>query len=543
MSTKYTQHFNTKQTVQTQPIPGRDMVQNNAGGYTFELSPIKQVERFLILGSEGGTFYVGENKLTLDNAKNLVKVLSGNTETAREALQLIVDISTSGRAYKNDPAIFALALAVSVITDPKLRSEAYTAIPQVCRTGTHLFTFMESVKGLRSWSAGLRRGVSSWYENKTDDKLAYQLVKYRQRNGWTHADVMRLAHPNMGDSQNVRWALGKEEVNTEKLSRVIQGFIEVQKQTDGKVIAKMIQEYGLPWEALPTEALNHTQVWDALLDTMKPIALTRNLGKMSALGMFNTNLNSNVPRVLAGLSKERILSEKVHPMQFLLAATTYAAGRGVKGSLTWQTNQKIVDALNKAFFDAFGNVEATGKNTMLALDCSGSMTTANVANTFIDCRTAAAAMALVTANAEPNYDLVGFAATARGQFGGMHGGGDPRLLPIKVSAKTNLDEVKRAMASIPMGGTDCSLPMRHALANKIPVETFVIYTDNETWAGPVHPAQALKEYRQKMGIGAKLVVVGMTATPFTIADPKDAGMLDVVGFDSAAPGIISEFSK
>jgi 60 kDa SS-A/Ro ribonucleoprotein len=83
--------------------------------------------------------------------------------------------------------------------------------------------------------------------------------------------------------------------------------------------------------------------------------------------------------------------------------------------------------------------------------------------------------------------------------------------------------------------------MLWATANKIPVDLFCIYTDSETWAGDVHPTQALKEYRQKMGIPAKLVTVGMVGNAFTIADPADAGQMDVVGFDTATPSIISDF--
>ena len=40
---------------------------------------------------------------------------------------------------------------------------------------------------------------------------------------------------------------------------------------------------------------------------------------------------------------------------------------------------------------------------------------------------------------------------------------------------------------------------------------------------------------------AKLIVVGMTSTNFTIADSTDPGMLDVVGFDSAVPELIRNF--
>ena len=58
-----------------------------------------------------------------------------------------------------------------------------------------------------------------------------------------------------------------------------------------------------------------------------------------------------------------------------------------------------------------------------------------------------------------------------------------------------------------------------------------------------HPHQALSEYRNASGIAAKEVVVGMTATDFTIADPDDAGMMDVVGFDASAPQIMADFIR
>ena len=45
------------------------------------------------------------------------------------------------------------------------------------------------------------------------------------------------------------------------------------------------------------------------------------------------------------------------------------------------------------------------------------------------------------------------------------------------------------------------------------------------------------------GIDARLIVVTMTSTGFSIADPDDAGMLDVVGFDAAVPGLITGFAR
>ena len=52
-----------------------------------------------------------------------------------------------------------------------------------------------------------------------------------------------------------------------------------------------------------------------------------------------------------------------------------------------------------------------------------------------------------------------------------------------------------------------------------------------------------RDYRRASGIDARLVVVGMVSNGFTIADPNDPGMLDVVGFDTATPQLISDFAR
>jgi 60 kDa SS-A/Ro ribonucleoprotein len=85
--------------------------------------------------------------------------------------------------------------------------------------------------------------------------------------------------------------------------------------------------------------------------------------------------------------------------------------------------------------------------------------------------------------------------------------------------------------------------MLYALSRGLSVDAFVIYTDSETWAGQMHPVQALRLYRERTGINAKLVVVGMVSNGFSIADPGDAGMLDVVGFDTATPAVIADFIR
>ena len=200
----------------------------------------------------------------------------------------------------------------------------------------------------------------------------------------------------------------------------------------------------------------------------------------------------------------------------------------------------MVDALDRAFYLSFENVPTTGRRTMLALDVSGSMSGSVSGMEFLSCREASAAMALVTAASEPFHMFTAFTAGSHPSRWSPHVGSG--LSTLAISPRQRMDDVVKSISGLPFGGTDCALPMLEAMKHQWPVDLFVIYTDNETWAGSIHPAQALRQYRQRMGIPARLVVVGMASNGFSIADPADAGMLDVVGFDTATPQVIADFS-
>ena len=174
--------------------PGSGQVPNSAGGFAWAVDDWTRLRRFLVLGSEGGSYYASESKLTRENAKAVERCLA---EDGPRAVAEIVRVSREGRAPKNDPAIFALAMAAGR-ADEETRKAALEALPQVCRTGTHLFQFATFVEGFRGWGRSLRRAVGRWYAAQNADALAYQAVKYRQREGVTHRDLLRLAHPAGG---------------------------------------------------------------------------------------------------------------------------------------------------------------------------------------------------------------------------------------------------------------------------------------------------------------------------------------------------------
>src|SRR5262245_11113825 len=425
---------------------------------------------------------------------------------------------------------------------------------------------------MRGWGRGLRNAVAGWYVNREADELAHQAVKYQQRDGWSHGDLLRLAHPEAPSPEHdavFRWmlagrssvsladSLGEREVKRKvegedrvakygavgALPELIEAFEQAKRASSKGEIVKLITDFDLPREAIPTQWLNEIAVWDALLQRMPMTAMVRNLGKMTALGLVKPFSDAK-KLVLRKLKDETALKRsRIHPLAVLVAQKIYAQGHGEKGSLKWSPVSAILDALDEAFYATFSNVEPCNKPVLLALDVSGSMHGSMIAGSSITAREASAAMALITTATETECEIIAFSAPPGGGYGGMHGGGESGITRVNISPRMRLAEVIKHIESIPMGGTDCALPMLWAARHKLNVSGFITYTDSETWAGNIHPAQALRQYRNEIVGDAKAGVVGRTSNGFTRADPKDRGMLDVVGFDTTVPAVIADFVR
>jgi 60 kDa SS-A/Ro ribonucleoprotein len=514
----------TVATAQTQPVPGRNQVVNNAGGYVFQISDESRLERFLILGTAGGTYYQGEKELTAENAKFLIDYAQLYPE---DFLRIVRDVSVNGRAYKQNPTLFALAIACSFGT-PESKAAALREVSTICRTGTMLFQFNKYLEQFRGRGRAVKTMTRDWYLNRSIGSLQNQLVKYQQREGWSHRDLLRLSKPtpeNSARKNAFAWAVGKEYDATEL--PMIDMFEKAKAATNVDEVVAAVVLGNLPWEAVPSQWLREPKVWEAMLPNLGLTAILRNLGRMSNIGLVTHN--SSAAKLVRDriTDPEALISARVHPMQALLARVTYGAGHGVKGDLSWTAVPSVVDAIDAAFYMSFGNVPSTGKRRMVALDVSGSMGGARILNTFLTAREASAALAMVAVRTEEaDVYTKGFSNT---------------FIDLGLTKNMTLGEVIKAISNLPFNTTDCSLPMEYAITEKLEIDSFEVYTDSETYAGRRHPFQALQAYRKQSGINAKLVVNGMTATQVTIADPSDAGMLDVVGFDASAPSAISYF--
>lgn len=509
-------------------------IANNAGGFSFEVSPQQRLERFLILGTDGGTYYVKEAELTKQNMDWLVAQITLAGDGGLSILNTVVEVSQTGRAYRNSAAIFTLALLFKH-APTVLKLALISSFTKIVRTATHLYEFCGYIELMGAWGRAKRDAVASWFTSKEPGQLAYQAVKYRQRNGWTLRDAMRLSHPKGIDQNLGNFILGKDsEVSTIPL---IHGFTWAQAvATTEELLAVLGQNPELPWEALPTQFLKDTDIWKKLFynGQISGQALVRNVTRLGRIGAFSDMVFA--ADYAARLADEEMISRtRLHPINYLNALITYTEGQvqressfwyGMNRKMDWTVAPTIRDALNEGFYTAFKFVEPTMKRTLLALDVSSSMG-APALGIDLSCSQVSAAMAMTIARSEPYYDVMAF---------------NTQFSKLDIAPSMSLNEAINNTKNATFGGTNCALPMVWALENKIAVDTFVVLTDSETWAGHIYPHVALTTYRDKMSIDAKLVVVGMTSTGFTIADPRDRGMLDIVGADANLPKVVAEFS-
>lgn len=523
--------FNPSHTPVSEPIPGSTQVPNSGGGYAWEITPWQKLDRFLTLGTEQGSYYVSEQKLTQANATNVISLLKSD---GARVIERATQISTEGKAYKNDPALFVFALAF-YLGDEKTKKAAEANLSKVARIPTHLFTFIEYVNSMRGWGRSLKRVVGNWYNNKELSQLVYHVTKYQSRNGWSNKDALRLSHPKTSDALRndiYSYIVGKKQI-VEGMTGETWDFLRVVEKTLNEntpitEVVSLIKEFNLTHEVINNKFKNEKSVWAALYESMPLTALIRNLAKMTTIGLLAPFSNAAINLSDKLVNRDYLSKARIHPIQILAALKTYASGHGVRGGNSWTPVPQVTDALDKAFYLTFTNVEPCNKRILFGLDISSSMMYGDIGGVSgLSPREAESALALVVANTEKHHYFKAFSQN---------------LVDFNVSPRERIDDVMNNMDRMPFGSTNPSLPIVWATKNNFTIDGFVTLTDNECNQG-IHISQALNIYRRKINPNAKSIVVGMTSAGFSIADPNCSLELDIVGFSTDCPKLISDFIR
>lgn len=539
MARAYTRYATaTVATPQSQPIPGREpeMIANNAGGFGFVLDDWERLMRFLVIGSENGTYYVGEQKLTAENAAVVIRCLK---QDGVRVVTMAHDVNVNNRAPKVDQQLFTLALAMKhgdQVTKDAVRHFA----PAMLRTGTHLLHFVAMLDSLGGWNRSKRRLISEWFTEHDADWVAFQALKYQNRDSWQQRDVLRVVHPRAPTpthSAVFAWITRKNHEGAvdvfHALPKILQAHTTMLMPPSGPVeMALWGIGAGLPREALPTEALSDPLVQAAMLPSMPIHALIRNLGNLTSSGLLAHSAHA----VMAAnkiTNKETLARARVHPFAILLATLVYKSGAGFRGSKTWVPVPAILSALEDAYDLAFENVAPTGKRILIGIDTSGSMHMPCV-GAPIAASTAAAAMAITLARMEPHATVVQFDTEVR------------KIVPI--TKRTGIASLEEHSG----GGTDLSAPLRWSMGEESSVrrvlagkkseyDAVVLLSDSESWHGRAHTSQVLEAYRKSVNRGTKLIVCAMAANHASVVDPQDALSFGACGLDASLPSLVADF--
>ncbi|XP_028329518.1 RNA-binding protein RO60 [Gouania willdenowi] len=520
---------------------------STGGSCLWDVSNKVKFCRFLCYGSEGDIYTAREEGcFSLENSGALVSMLEDGRGV--EVVEEIKKFSRDGQAARLAPSIFALALC-SQHEELNTRQAAFKALREVCRDPAHLFCFIQYKKELKRgmkcgmWGRALRNALSHWYNEQDALCLAAAVTKCKQREGWSHLDLLRLSHIKPSKDaialiskyvtkgwKEVQLAYADKE-NSEEVVRVL-SYLEVAEKVrhscDETEVINLIEEHGLERDQLLTNHLKSKEVWRALLKEMPLHSLLNSLGKMTSNKVLAPGSSATLT-VCERIQCDTVLKKaKIHPFSILLTLENYKRGHGYRGKTKWEPDISVLKAMDSAFYKSFLNVEPTGKRFVVAVDVSTSLSSL-VPGTSISTAVAAAAITMIFARTEVHTQVLAYSEGA--------------VFPCSISADMTLAETTVELVKIPSGSTDCTLPITWAMEEDKSVDMFIILTNNPLWGFAASPVETLKKHRQTTGANSKLVMCGLTSIGHAITDTPDRGVLNICGFDLGALNVICNFAR
>lgn len=535
---------------------------------------LSRLRRFLYTGLEGNRYQPGQRDFSAESVQSVPSLLSDKRgpEVVKEILHY-----TKGEPRSLCPDALAYALALCAASDDKeTKAAAYRAFKEVCGSPAQLFAitrFLESVSEGTGWGRAHRNAVAFWYTKRKPRELATYVTKVVRRHRWTHVDVLRLAHvrpppSNIGVSAVLRYltkgikaaesylaehqSQGPVDPEAQEVVAYLRAVHEVKRSTDEQAAARLVEVHDLAIEHIPTHFLKSKEIWLCLIPRLPLRTLIEQLPSLGRAGLLKGG--GLVRPLLERLQSDNSLGDcPLGPLE------TYALGRqleaasssgqgstgqhggGPGGRRPWPHTggtkrghryhrSQLEDMLATLHVASFKTVPTTGKRYLVAVDVRSPMAHSRAVG--LGALTPAEASGLVLqALARAETSVTALAFSARG------------LVDMEVNNKMTLADISRRMRETPMGPVNVSSPLRWAQEQRRPVDLFLVCTDNQTQTWDVHPAEALKEYRDALNLPqARLVTCAMCSHGFSLTPPDEFGMLDIAGFDTSILRLVQDFA-
>jgi 60 kDa SS-A/Ro ribonucleoprotein len=221
----------------------------------------------------------------------------------------------------------------------------------------------------------------------------------------------------------------------------------------------------------------------------------------------------------------------VLPYQLLVAFTN--TGKDVPAA--------IKEALQDAMEIATASVPVINGKVWVLVDVSNSMQSPVTgyrkgATTVVRCVDAAALVAACILRGNPQGEVMAFC---------------DRIVPVTVNRRDSVMTNARLLASLPSGGTNCSLPLAELNARGEKPDLVVFVSDNESWmdsprmAGSMtKPTQVVAEWAKLKQRCPKAKMVCLDLQPYTTAQAPDrVDVMNIGGFSDSAFDLIGGFLK
>ena len=482
-------------------------VVNSAGGKAYALTDHAALAQFAMTGCFNGTYYcTQEDQLAkvLDFAKKCDPAFVAKVAVYAREKGLMKDMPAflAAMVASNDTALLSQIFG-RVIDSPKMLRN----FVQITRSG---------VTGRKSFGTRPKKLMQNYLSNLTDE----QLFKADVGNDPSLQDVIKMVRPKpTNKNRNALYAylLDKEYV-ADDLAHIVKAYEEFKKNPVGDVPDVPFQKL----DSLPLTEAHWTQIAEKATWTQTRM----NLNTFLRHGVFNDQ--RMVDMVAFRLENEvQIKAAKVFPYQL------FAAFKNVDEKMP----ARITLALQKAAEIAIQNVPEFDGNVFVLEDISGSMrspvTGHRVGSTSkVSCLDVAALFAASVLRKNPEAEVIPFS---------------DRLNLVKLNPLDSIMTNAQKLASLPSGGTDCSLPLAHLNKTGAMGDLVIYVSDNESWMDSYRSyynrgtsTMAEWEKYKARNPKAKLVCIDITPNATTQASSgKD--VLNIGGFSDQVFDVIAKF--
>lgn len=501
-------------------------VLNEAGGRAYKLESRAALAQLAATGTLNQTFYQ-------DAQVQLQQVLDIAAEVEPEFIAKTA-VYARQYAYMKDMPVVLLALLSQ--RDAALFKQVF---PLVVDNGKQLRNFVQVMRsgviGRKSLGTMPKRMVNDWLLAASDKQLLAASIG----NEPSLADVLKMTHPKPATPAQeafFAYVLGRE-YQADALPANVQAL----EKFRAGVTTEVPDVPDVPMQLLTSLQLTAEQ-WAEVARNGSWQMLRMNLNTLLRHGVFEI---AGMPEVVAAklVDENAIAKSRVLPYQLMMAwAAVDDAVPGV-----------VKQALEQAMQYALVNVPKLSGNVVVAIDVSGSMSSAVTgyrqgATSKLRCVDAAALFASALKQVNPQIRLMPFDTEVRYLPEQRALGLTDKIRELFTGKERTVLELAKLLAGMCGGGTDCSKPLRKLNQESAEVDLVIYFSDNESWA------DQLPNHRRSTGMmsqwgelkqrnpNARLVCVDVQ--PYvTTQMPERVDVMNIGGFGDDVFRLIDLFAK